>query len=86
MKYRRFVLVVLGVAAHANAGAVIELVPDISGPYLPGQAVSVDVWLHNDDAVGHDLRLVALDIRALRPPGGGVQVFVLDKGALLPLR
>ncbi len=66
MKHRLFVLVVLGVAAHANAGAVIELVPDDPGPFFPGQVVSVEVWLHNDDAVGHDLRLVALDVRALR--------------------
>ena len=66
MKQRLFALFVLGVAAHADAGGVIELVPDDTGPYLPGQSVSVDVWLHNGDAVRHDLRLVALDVRALR--------------------
>ncbi len=66
MKQRLFVLFVLGVAAHANAGAVIELVPNDPGPYFPGESVSVEVWLHNGDAVGRDLRLVGLDVRGLR--------------------
>ena len=66
MRRKAIVLIMLGAAARVDAGAVIELVSDISGPYLPRRAVSVGVWLHNDDAVGHDLRLVALDVRALR--------------------
>lgn len=66
MKHILFVLLLLGVATHADAGAVIELVPIDAGPYLPGQTVSTEVWLHNGDAVGHDLRLVALDVRTMR--------------------
>ena len=37
MKDRLFVLFVLGLAAHVNAGGVIELVPSDTGPYFPGQ-------------------------------------------------
>jgi hypothetical protein len=59
-------LFVLALPAKAEAGGVLELVPGQAGPYSPGQAVSVDVWLHNGESFGVDLRLVALDVQGLR--------------------
>jgi len=67
MKRRMFTLMVLGVAARADAGAVLELVPDQVGPYSPGQSVGVEVWMHNQEAFAIDLRLVILDIQGLLP-------------------
>lgn len=66
MKRKMFALMMLGVAARADAGAVLELVPDQAGPYSPGQAVGVEVWMHNEEAFAIDLRLVILDFQGLR--------------------
>lgn len=51
----------------ARAGGVLELVPDNPGPYFGGESVSVDVWVHSDDVVGHDLWFVALDVSLSAP-------------------
>ena len=59
-------LFLLGMARVANAGGVLELVPSGSGPYYLGQSVGVEVWLHNEESFGVDLRLVALDVQGLR--------------------
>jgi len=67
MKTRLFVLSVLGAAANVHGGAVLELVPDSLGPYYPEQSVTVEVLLHNGDAVEHDLRLIMLDIWSVAP-------------------
>ncbi len=66
MKRRLFAVAMLGWTVQAYAGGVLELVPGQPGPYLPGQSVSVEVWLHNEEAFDIDLRLVALDIQGLR--------------------
>jgi len=67
MKRNVLGMMVLGMAAQARAGAVLELVPDQAGPYLPGQAVGVEVWMHNQEAFAIDLRLVILDVQGLLP-------------------
>jgi hypothetical protein len=51
----------------AEAGGVLELVPDDTGPYLGEEALSVELWLHNEDAVGHSLRVVQLDVSLSTP-------------------
>jgi len=66
MKRKMIPLIILGVAARVDAGAVLELVPGQESPYVPGQSVWVEVWLHNKEAFGIDLRFVALDIQGLR--------------------
>ncbi len=63
---RIFTLIALGMAARADAGAVLELMPGQAGPYSPGQTVSVDVWLHNQEPIDIDLRLVILEFTGLR--------------------
>ena len=49
--------------ACASAQAVVELVPDPPGPYLPGQPITIHVWLHNQMGAGYEawLRLVQFD-------------------------
>ena len=66
-----------------RAGGIVELVPGEPGPYSRGESVTVEVWLHNEDAVGYDLRLVGLDLDDAAPlvlaggiftHGGGVGI------------
>ena len=63
-------LVVLGALMFplaVQAGGVLELVPDRPGPYFGGECLSVDLWLHNSESVGHDLRIVQLDVSFSTP-------------------
>jgi len=57
----------LSFSGAAWAGAVLELVPSNPGPYLGGEALTVDFWLRSD--VGHDadLRTVVLDFQDSDP-------------------
>ncbi len=66
MKRKTIALIMLGAAARVDAGAAFELLPDQAGPYSPGQSVSVEVWLHNEESFDFDLRLLALDVHGLR--------------------
>jgi hypothetical protein len=66
MKREILILLTAGIAAQANAGGVFELVAVEPGPYVAGQTVTVEVWLHNEETFGIDLRLVGLDIQGLR--------------------
>ena len=57
-------LVVCGVFAFASiaqAGAVLDLVPDNSGPYYGGETVQVDFYLSQPVSSDHGLRLIQLD-------------------------
>lgn len=45
LKRGLFTCAVLGMATSAFAGAMIDLRPDVAGPYNPGQVVNVDVWI-----------------------------------------
>lgn len=97
MVIRTYWAVLLAFATRTNAGGVLELVPDKVGPHAPGQAVGVEVWLHNEEAFSIDLRLIALDIQGLRDrlfaggdflTSGGVtvnHVAKLSGGAWTPL-
>ena len=61
-------------ASVAHAGAVIELVPDVPGPYDGGEALTVEVFLRQAPAdVDHLLRLVQLDL-TLTDPAIGIGV------------
>ena len=60
------VFCVLVKATLAQGGGVFELLPAEPGPYFAGQALTVEVWLHNEEAFGIDLRLLGLDIQGLR--------------------
>jgi hypothetical protein len=51
----------------AWAGGVLEFVPSPPGPYRGGETVTVNVWLHNQDDVGHLLRGVLLDASLSAP-------------------
>src|SRR3990167_7030801 len=59
-------LTLLGAVARALAGGVFELMPSQPGPYVAGQVVTAEVWLHNEETFGIDLRLLGLDIQGLR--------------------
>lgn len=54
LKRSLFTCAVLGIATSAFAGAMVDLRPDVAGPYVPGQVVNVDVWLvDTGDPVGN---------------------------------
>ena len=42
-----FLLGVGSLGSPAQAGAVLELIPNNTGPYIGGESLTVDVWLHN---------------------------------------
>jgi hypothetical protein len=97
MKRSALIVCALVIATQAHAGGVFELVPAQPGPYFAGKAVSVEVWLHNEESFGVDLRLVALDVQGLRQrlfaggdfqTSGGVtvnHVAKLSGGSWIPL-
>ncbi len=61
----------VAMASVAGAGAVIELVPDIPGPYDGGETLAVEVFLRqNPGDVDHLLRLVQLDLTDSDPAFG----------------
>ena len=55
-------LVCLAAPVAVQAGGILEVVPDDPGTYFPGESVSLEVWLHNQDTEAHELRLVSLDM------------------------
>jgi len=48
-------------AGFAQAGAIIELIPDDPGPYYGGESVTVDFWLHNPECFDTRLSWVQFD-------------------------
>ena len=60
---------VLGVAtvARAEVAVVVELVPDNPGPYIGGESLTVDVWLHNQIPGDIILESVRFDFTASHP-------------------
>ena len=93
-------LVVPSIAFGIPGIAEIELIPNLPPPYFGGESLTVDVWVHSNDTVGHDLRLIQLDIRnqieneqllaaggTFTQAGGAVvrQIAVFEDGAWSPL-
>lgn len=57
--------VVLAMGSVAHAGAIVSLVPQTAGPYMPDQLVDVDVLLSQNPAgTDRELRHVQLDFEA----------------------
>jgi len=50
-----------GVGSPARAGAILELIPDNPGPYIGGESLTVDVWLHNNEDIDTRLRDIQFD-------------------------
>jgi len=67
MCLRAFCLLMVTLATSTTLGTEglvdVELVPNPPLPYLGGETLTVDVWLHSHDVNAHDLRYVQLDIR-----------------------
>ena len=54
------------VAESVRADGVLELIPQTTGPYGPGQVVNVDVWLQSDESQDQTIRYVLLDAHGRR--------------------
>ncbi|MFQ5494556.1 MAG: IPTL-CTERM sorting domain-containing protein [Phycisphaerae bacterium] len=61
--------VVLGLAAvlRADVAVVVELVPDNPGPYLGGESLTVDVWLHSQVAFDVQVERLRFDFADSSP-------------------
>lgn len=59
------VCAVLGMASAVHAGAVLTLTPTTPGPYQPGQAITVDVFVTADQAI--QPRLMGFDFSKSNP-------------------
>ena len=60
-------LVVLALTPVANAQIVVELVPNPPGPYVVGQSLTVDVWLHSELSLDVLINTVQLGFGATDP-------------------
>ncbi|MGB2988206.1 MAG: hypothetical protein WBE26_20245 [Phycisphaerae bacterium] len=72
----------LGVASVAQAGAVVELVPDDPGPYYGGESLTVDFWLHSDRPYDVRLRSVQFSFLDTDPALRLDPTFVFDFSSL----
>ena len=60
-------LVVLALTPVASGQIVVELVPDPPGPYVVGQSLTVDVWLHSEFGSDVLINTVQLDFSDTDP-------------------
>ena len=74
----RVVLCVIAFASTANAGVVVDLVPDQAGPYLGGESLTVDVWLQSEETSNVWLRMVQFDFTDTDPAIGLDDTFAFD--------
>ena len=75
-------VLVLASAAPAQPSVVIELVPDNPGPYVGGEALTVDVWLHSEVAFDAFLFGVQLDFSDSDPAMSLGATFTFDFSAI----
>ncbi len=77
-------LVVLSLASVAQAEVAVELVPNQPGPYMGGESLTVDVWLHSD--VSSDLSLVGIrfDFQDSDPRLSLSPMFTFDFSSIFP--
>ncbi len=82
---RIVVLAVLSASALAgtsHAAVSLSLVPEAPGPYSPGEAINIDVFLVNEGEGSMDVRLLQVDF-ALTDPALEVGAFEFDFSSLL---
>ncbi len=58
------------VSSVVQAGVVVELVPDNTGPYFGGESMTVDVWLESDVSWPLLLRMIQFDFSDSDPALG----------------
>ncbi len=82
MSFRTLVVVLGAVVSSAQGQAIIELVPDRSPPYIVGQRLTVDVWVHSEVAFDAFLFAVQLDFADSDPALSPDPTFTFDLSAI----
>jgi len=69
-------------AGFAQAGAIIELIPDDPGPYYGGESVTVDVWVNGNTSVDLGLRGIQFDFSDSDPTLSFASTFAFDLSSI----
>ncbi len=71
-------------ASVAPAEVAVELVPDRPGPYVVGESLTVDVWLHSEVSSDKSLEFVRFDFSNSDPMLSLSPTFTFDFSSIYP--